>query len=662
MQQPMLRVLLVTFYKGDLEQLSAVLRECAPNGVTAVGVHSYAEARRRLAATNEFDLCIATSRIAAERAHEALAAPLAARGIRTPLVLVADPELSDVERTQLALAGHALLPRVSVCVSSMRRAIDHALRPEAANDPQLHSALAILGADDGVWDWDLIRDACYYSERWKSLLGYRNGELSESSAEWFRRVHADDVQRLKHALTAHLEGRTAHCECEYRILHRDGAYRWVLTRGSAIYDAVGRVARMAGTQTDITGRRRAEQSSRQTEEQLHHAQKMEAISRFAGGVANDFNNLLAVILGYSDYLLGEVKDSGRITDALAEIKKSAEQATQFSRLLMSFSRQQHQDPRVVDVGAVLRELEPLLQRLNGEKIVVEFAHCDEPALVQVDGGQIEQALMILVINARDAMPKGGLLQLGVRLSSVPEALAARTGIALGRHVLLTVRDTGCGMDQETLTRIFEPFYTTKPTSLNGGLGLPAVYSIVRRSHGAMQVKSRPGRGTLFEIYLPYFEGASVPASARSAPVALNGAPAESHDEILLVEDNDAVRTLVGHILKSMGYRVHVASNDDEAFSLCSAHKSELRLLLTDVVMPGLGGRALADRISAISPGIKVLYMSGYSGDPLVRRGVEEHADFIPKPFTAEDLHRKIRQVLSAAMDPGKAGVPAIPGR
>jgi two-component system cell cycle sensor histidine kinase/response regulator CckA len=373
----------------------------------------------------------------------------------------------------------------------------------------------------------------------------------------------------------------------------------------------------------------------QLQERLSEAEKMEAIGRLAGGIAHDFNNLLTVIGGYSEILLAQ--EGAR--EELQEIARAAEQASALTRQLLAFSRRQVLHPRVVDLNAIVAGMEGMLQRIIGDDVQVAVKLSDGLAPVEADRAQIERVIVNLAANARDAMPDGGALTIETANVDLDADQVARHGDGTaGAHVMLAVSDTGFGMDEEVRRHLFEPFYTTKPAGQGTGLGLATVFGVVKQSGGGIYVYSEPGRGTTFKIYLP------ARASAIVEPEADNGHARRGSETIMVVEDDPGVRDLVRLMLEANGYHVLPVADATEAARVCAA--SRIDLLLTDVVMPGVNGRALAERLSGIAPAMRVLFMSGYSDEAVVRHGeLAAHAAFLEKPFTERALTLKVREVL-----------------
>ncbi|MGC4087658.1 MAG: response regulator [Polyangiaceae bacterium] len=386
---------------------------------------------------------------------------------------------------------------------------------------------------------------------------------------------------------------------------------------------------------------------RQLEQQLLQSQKMEAIGRLAGSVAHDFNNLLSVILSYSSLLLNDLKPVDPIRPDLEAIRKAGVRATELTRQLLAFSRRQVLAPRVVNLNQSVQEAERMLKRLLGEDIALSAVY--EPALwrVCVDPGQIDQVVMNLSVNARDAMPGGGTLTIETRNVILDDAqVADELEARAGRYVLLSIRDTGEGIDEATLSQIFEPFFTTKEHGKGTGLGLSTVFGIVKQSGGHVVVKSQLGEGTLFEVYLPATDDQPAVEEAPQ-PVTLDG-----DETILLVEDQDEVREVAMQVLRRRGYRVIEARNAGEALLVCERASAPIHLLLTDVVMPQMGGRELAERLQKERPEMRVLFMSGYTENTIVYRGIlEKGIHYLQKPFTPDLLARRVREVLSTGDRP-----------
>ena len=422
---------------------------------------------------------------------------------------------------------------------------------------------------------------------------------------------------------------------ELTIVPADGLSRTVVASGQPILDGHGRNLGAVIAMHDITERK-------QLEEQLRQSQKMEAVGRLAGGIAHDFNNLLNVITGYGELISERLPQGDPMGPKVDQIKKAAQRAASLTRQLLAFSRKQVIEPRVLDLNALLADLDKMLRRMIGEDIEMSTVEGQPLGRIKADPGQIEQIVMNLVVNARDAMPQGGKLTLGTANVDLDHAFARRNaGARAGAYVLLSVVDTGTGMDPETQSHIFEPFFTTKEMGKGTGLGLATVYGIVKQNNGYIEVESAPGRGACFRVYLPRVQDRAEALRAREST-----APPQGSETILVVEDEDLVRQVVREALRSFGYTVLETGDAEEGARICKSHAGSIHLLMTDVIMPKMNGRALAKRLILQRPDLKVLYMSGYTDSAIVQHGVlEPGVSFLQKPFALTTLARKVRDVL-----------------
>ncbi len=404
-------------------------------------------------------------------------------------------------------------------------------------------------------------------------------------------------------------------------------------------DSDGQVSGAICMSLDITDRK-------QLEEQLRQAQKMEAVGRLAGGIAHDFNNLLMVIQGYSDLLVERLPDGDPLRRNAEQIQMASQRASSLTRQLLAFSRKQMLAPKILNVQSVVAEMEKILRRLIGEDIQLETSSAPDLGLVKADRSQIEQVILNLAVNARDAMPQGGRLTIETANVELDSSYSHPPAVlSPGGYVMLAVTDNGCGMDAETQAHVFEPFFTTKEKGKGTGLGLATVYGVVKQSGGYVWVYSEPGRGTSFKIYLPRIEETAVPAS-RDGKSEMQ-IPERGSETILLVEDEKGVRELAREYLASSGYTVIEAEDGHTALELAAMHVGPIHLLLTDVVMPGISGRELAERVSQIRPGIKIIYMSGYTDQAVVHHGIlQNDAVLLQKPFTLMTLAGKLREILA----------------
>jgi two-component system, cell cycle sensor histidine kinase and response regulator CckA len=419
-----------------------------------------------------------------------------------------------------------------------------------------------------------------------------------------------------------------------------------LKEGATDYVVKGRLERLVPVVERALKESRERVERRQLEEEYRQAQKMEAIGRLAGGVAHDFNNLLTAILGYGQLILSELEEKNPLHEYASEVVKAGERAATLTRQLLVFSRKQILQPKPLDLNAIVREMERMLRRVIGENIDLLTSCAPQLGRVHADAGQIEQVLMNLVVNARDAMPDGGKLTIETAEMELDRSYAEQhSDVAPGKYVVLAVTDTGIGMTPDVKARIFEPFFTTKGAGQGTGLGLSTVYGIVNQSGGHIVLYSEPGHGTSFKICLPRVDEAPEPA-----PPPADGAPAASGSEtILLVEDEEIVRRLARNVLSEKGYRVLEAVDGKSAVDICNAHLGPIDLLLTDLVMPGMSGRDLALYIHATRPSTKVLFMSGYSEGAVIHQGMlEEHTPFLSKPFSPDALVRHVRETLDRA--------------
>jgi PAS domain S-box-containing protein len=490
--------------------------------------------------------------------------------------------------------------------------------------------------DAVVWEADAATCATtFVSSRAEVLLGFPMEHFHNNPQLLFSLIHAEDREQTLSQLETAMEAKRD-VQIEARFVTAEGRPLWLHTSVQIIRDAAGKPTRLHGVTVDISERNRLE-------EQVRQSQKMEAVGRLAGGVAHDFNNLLTVISGYSDLMLERLHPQDPLYDSVTQIRKAGERAAGLTRQLLAFSRKQILAPRVLDLNAVLRDMEKMLTRLIGEDIDLALVVVPNLGRVKADPGQIEQIILNLVINARDAMPLGGKLTLetaNVNLSR--DHVENYPGLTPGSYVRLAVSDTGCGMDKAVMSRIFEPFFTTKETGRGTGLGLSTVYGIVKQSNGHVEVYSEPGAGTTFKIYLPCVAQDAELSKSNTA----SGHPVRGHETVLVVEDEQSLRAMIQQILEKSGYKVLQTRSGSEAQNVCALHPGAIDLLITDVVMPEVSGRQVAEHVSRIRPEVKVLYMSGYTDEAVVRHGVlSAEMAFLQKPFTPGTLVRKVREVL-----------------
>jgi PAS domain S-box-containing protein len=533
--------------------------------------------------------------------------------------------LGAVAVTGLALASAVWLER------------DRATRALQQSEERLR--LALDAARMGIWFWSVEGNTLVWDESLRQLFDLAPDEKIASYEHLMERIHPEDRVRVAEAVSSAVEN-GGPLDCEFRVLLSDGRVRWIADQGKVGRDGSGRAVYMTGICLDVTDRRSGE-------ERLRQAHRMESVGRLAGGVAHETNNQMSVILAASSFILERQDLSDEVKADVEYIRKAAERTSTVTAQLLAFSRRQIMRPEVLDLNTVVSGWEPVLRRIMGEDCAVVLRLAPMPGTVKADRGQLEQVLLNLALNARDAMPRGGILTVETLATELTEAYAGvKPGVVIrpGNYALLVVSDTGQGMSKEIQGHIFEPFFTTKAVGQGTGLGLSTVYGIVKQSDGYIWAYSEPGQGTVFKIYLPLT--AEVVRSAQATSPALATARGEC---ILVVEDDAAVREVTRRALQGAGYRVLEAGDGRQALEVLSRANPPVSLVLTDVVMPGMSGRDLAARVAALFPGTPVLFTSGYTDSEIVRRGLlDPGAAFIQKPFTPEVIVRILRERLEAA--------------
>ncbi|MHB1015281.1 MAG: PAS domain-containing protein [Desulfurivibrionaceae bacterium] len=503
--------------------------------------------------------------------------------------------------------------------------------------------LALVAANQGLYDLNVQTGEATVSPEYATMLGYDPADFHETNAKWIERLHPDDHEPVAAAYRDYIAGKTSEYRVEFRQRTKTDDWKWILSLGKVVeYDPAGQPLRMLGTHTDITGRKQAEEEKKKLQAQLLQAQKMESVGRLAGGVAHDFNNMLQTILGYSDLSLAQVEETSPMHEGLLEIRKAALRSADLTRQLLAFARKQTVSPKILDLNDTVAGMLKMLQRLIGENIDLAWLPGHDLRPVKMDPSQLDQILANLAVNARDAIADTGKITIETENISRDAAYCADHPECLpGEYVLLAVSDNGCGMDKETLAQIFEPFFTTKEQGKGTGLGLATVYGIVKQNNGFVNVYSEPGQGTTFSIYLPCFASETVATETRPADEPTGGT-----ETVLLVEDEAALLHLGQTILQRLGYTVLPANTPMAALELAREHAGEIHLLITDVVMPEMNGRDLAQRLSALRPAMQYLFMSGYTADVIAHHGVlDTGIHFIQKPFCMDDLARTIRETL-----------------
>jgi PAS domain S-box-containing protein len=561
--------------------------------------------------------------------------PVALARIRTQLSLKRAEEA-------LRTASEELENRVETRTAELVRS-NQTLQCEIADRKRIQEALRssedryrdlIENANDIIYTHDLNGNLLSVNKAGELAMGYQRPELLQMNiAQWVSPSQQESVRKL---VRSQVESREQKASYHLEVLSKDGKELTLDVSARLIYRdgipiAVEAIAR------DVTDRILLE-------ERLQQSQKMEAVGRLAGGIAHDFNNLLTAITGYSELLLSRADALGPLRRYLEEILKAGRSSESLTRQLLAFSRRQVLQTRVLDLNAVVGNIHKILRRLIGEDIELVTVFGLDLGRINADPGQLQQVMLNLAVNARDAMSQGGKLIIETNNVELNPEEAHHRGIRPGRCVMLTVRDTGSGMDSETISHIFEPFYTTKEQGKGTGLGLSTVYGIVKQSEGSIWVSSQPGQGTTFRICFPRVEEQlEVVEPTRSTTRTASGT-----ETVLLVEDEELVRNLVRDILKQNGYFVLEAHHGTEALRVALQHSGPIHLLLTDVVMPQMGGRVLAQRLKSFRPAIRVLYISGYVDDATIQEGVSNPGtSFIQKPFTVETLSRKVRELLDS---------------
>jgi two-component system cell cycle sensor histidine kinase/response regulator CckA len=508
---------------------------------------------------------------------------------------------------------------------------------QALRESREQLRVALKAAHMATWRWDLETDLRVWDGEIPGLFRDMEPSADGQGRAFLDQVHPDDRARLAEAAHAAMEGAGQFRE-EYRILSPNGSIHWLTDQGQVFREGGSRRVYMAGTCVDVT-------HHRQVEEQLRQVQRMEAVGRLAGGMAHETNNQMAVVLGFADFVLGRPDLPERVREDVEQIRKAAERTAGITSQLLAFSRRQPARPRVLDLNETVRAFEPVLRRAMSEGCELQFRLTPGLGPMKADPGQVEQVLLNLALNACDAMPHGGTLTIETAMVSLTqEYVRLKTGVRVqpGHYVLLAMSDTGQGMSRETLSRVFEPFFTTKAVGQGTGLGLSTVYGLVKQADGNIWVYSEPGIGTTFKVYFPVISVAQ-PAVPEPEPTLHLG----SGETVLVVEDEPDVRRMAVRSLSEAGYTVLEATGGKEALQIIIEAGDRLRVVVTDVAMPELNGRELGDRIADLRPRLPVIYMSGYTDEDVIRRGLMEPGRrFIQKPFSPDALARQVHEALT----------------
>jgi two-component system, cell cycle sensor histidine kinase and response regulator CckA len=571
-----------------------------------------------------------------------------------PVILISGTvgEEQAVTVLQMGATDYLLKAHLERLVPAVHRAIreaearrthkeaDRALheREQTLRENDERTNFALLAAQMGVWEIDLATRQLTWSDSMAPLYGLTADKAPKATEHLFELIHPDDRRAMETTITQAMIDERAYV-VEFRAVWPDGSVHWLHGRAQVLHNADGNASRLLGVTMDIDERK-------QLEEQLRQSQKLEAIGQFAGGVAHDFNNVLTVILGFSELHLMQLAPDDPARDDILQIKNAASHAAGLTRQLLAFSRKQILHPKVLDVNALIGGIEPMLRLLIAEHVDLRVSLAAEHGLIKIDPTQVEQILVNLAVNAADAMPRGGTLTMATTNVTLDEHYQQRNlPVTPGNYVLLTVSDTGLGMDEATSRHIFEPFFTTKEVGKGTGLGLATVYGIVSQSGGDISVHSEPGRGTSFKIYLPQVTGASPTEGAERARLVADGT--RCCETILLVEDDDGVRLLTRLTLERLGYRVLQAANPKLAVRVASEFDGPIDLMLSDVIMPESDGPPLFGQLVAARPAIRALYMSGYADEAIRHVLLVDGTPFLQKPFTPDALARKVRDVFKA---------------
>ena len=551
-----------------------------------------------------------------------------ATGDRAWVLANAYPEHDDAGRLNAIVVTF-------VDVTERKRAED------ARVESELRLKLALQAGRMGVWDWDLRTNSMVWDDEMLRLYGLTRAQFPGGTEAWKQGLHPDDRARATAESQAALDGTRAY-DTEFRVLQPGGEVVHVKAEGLVLRDGSGAPVRMLGLNRDITERTRAEEEKARLEAQLRQAQKMESVGRLAGGVAHEFNNMLGVILGHVELALEDLDPTVPLRSDLEEVQKAALRSAELTRQLLSFARKQLISPRVLDLNESLTGMLKMLQRLIGENIELRWRPGADLWPVLADPTQLHQVLTNLCVNARDAISGVGKLTIetGTRGEGA-EPLATYAGVVRGEFVTLAVSDDGCGMGPETLAHLFEPFFTTKELGKGTGLGLAMVHGAIQQNGGFVDVRSEPGRGTTFTIYLPRHTGEAKLAASKGAEPLLRG-----HETLLVVEDEPALLQMTQRALARLGYTVLGASGPSEALRAARAHAGAIDLLVTDMVMPEMNGQDLAAQLAVSFPGLRRVFMSGYTASVVAHDGsLEEGVNFLQKPFSARALAELVRAVL-----------------
>jgi len=645
MSQP-LRLLIVEDSEDDAQLL---LRQIRREGMDVDSLRvDTATAMREALMQQRWDVVISDYTMPAFSAIDARAL-LAEVSADIPFIIVSGTIGEETAVKALKSGAHDFLTKgqlsrlVPAIEREMRDADERRRRraaEEALSETRDRMRFALEAAGVGTWEWDVTADKVIWSDLLERLHGIPVGGFGGTFDAFIASIDPEDQQRVRDSREGFLKTR-GDSRLEYRVPWANNTVRWIASIGRAFFDPEGRPLRAAGIGFDIT-------EEKQLQEDLSQAQKMESIGNLAGGIAHDFNNLLTVIEGCCQLLQEnpavELQDTVR---DLREIRRAVDRGAALTHQLLAFSRKQLLTPQVVSLNDIVGNLGTMLRRLIEESVQLEFRLASDLARVNVDPGQLEQVLVNLAVNARDAMPEGGRLTIETANVTLDSSYAQEhVDVLPGRHVMLSVSDTGHGIPPEVQAYVFEPFFTTKPKGQGTGLGLATVYGIVKQSGGHIFLYSEPGMGATFKIYFPAASGEAVAEAVKPKATVPQDQGLDGTETILVVEDDPRLRELDERILKRRGYKVLVAASAADAIQMCTDHTDPIHVVLTDVIMPGGSGRTLGDWLAEHRPDTRVVYMSGYTDNAIARHGVlEAGIHFLPKPFSPEALARAIRAAL-----------------
>jgi PAS domain S-box-containing protein len=549
--------------------------------------------------------------------------------------------IDEYEKNRLSVPAEPLEDMKDLCrmqAEALQRKLDKKVRDlererEALRASEGRFRALTESTSDWIWEMDSNGVFTYSSPKIRDILGYESEDVIGKTP--FDLMTSDDAARVAKEFQEIAASKRPFAALENVAVHKDGRKVVLEKSGVPFFDPSGNLEGYRGIDRDITERKKLE-------EQLLQAQKMEAIGQFAGGIAHDFNNMLTAIMGYSEILKMDLDEDNPSQRHVDMIMSSAAKSANLTQQILAFSRKQIISPKQTDLNELIKGIEKLLRRLIGEDVEIHITLTEKDVTVLVDPGQLEQVLMNLCTNARDAMPHGGNIFISTGTDFLDREYIKRYDVAdAGEYGLITVTDTGSGMDEKTRQRIFEPFFTTKEIGKGTGLGLATAYGIIKQHRGHINVYSEPGKGTTFKIYLPLI--VSPEDKGEGKKVVL---PKRGSETILVAEDDDAVRTLTKEVLLKYGYTVIEAVDGEEAVDQLRRHKDTVQLVVIDVIMPKKSGKEVCDEMREITPHLKVLFTSGYTSDMINKKGIlEEGVDFISKPLTPHDLLLKVREVL-----------------